>query len=341
MPQDSSQNYDESDDQFAFDSRLTRIGIEIDGGTIGSADVTAKVEIDFSNFFGVQESRETPRIRLAYVDVDFGDIALRFGQDWDVIAPLVPSVHVEFALWGAGNVGDRRPMVQFSWHERQASGLEMKVELAAGFQGSVDGRDHDGLGGRTNIDGINAGIPHGQIRLGASFDSWVEGGRASVGVYGYYGQIQSDGALNGHGDFNPWMVGVDIELPLIGPVSFRSEAWVGQALSDIRGTLLMDVNSATGKEIRGWGGWAEIHAQITESLRLAFGGSLDDPRDRDVNPGILAESRRQNFTIYVSSRLDLGGGLLTGLDVIYWQTDWGILGDADMVRINWWIQLNF
>ncbi len=341
LPEDDSQSFGKNDDQFAFDSRLTRIGIDINAGKIGAAETTAKIEMDFDNLLGRQESREAPRIRLAFINIDFGEVSLRFGQDWDIIAPLLPAVHTQFLLWGAGNLGDRRPMAQLIWKHGNNEGVVFKVEIAAGFQGAVDGSDNDGLGGRTNLDGINSGLPHGQIRLGVAFDSWVEHKRVGLGLYGYLAQIDTDTSFNGKDQFNPWMVGVDIDLPLFGPVTLRAEAWVGQALSGIRGSILQDINTATGDEIRGWGGWAELHVQVTKSLRLAFGASLDDPKNGDLNPLVEGENRQRNFTIYGSSKLDLGGGLWTGFDVIYWRTDWATLGKGDMIRVNWWIQMNF
>ncbi|MCA9321071.1 MAG: hypothetical protein KDB53_10065 [Planctomycetes bacterium] len=342
LPQDGNQTYSKHDDQFAFDSRLTRFGVDIDGGRIGNANLTGKLEMDFANFpQGSTESRETPRIRLAYIDIAWENVSLRFGQDWDVISPLYPAVHSELLLWGAGNLGDRRPMIQFIWQGGDKGGTEFKLEIAAGFQGAVDGADNDGVGGRTNIDGINSGLPHGQMRFGVAFNSWVAEERGDIGAWAYVGQLKTDTRFGNDDDFTPWAVGMDIVLPLFHAFSLRAEGWYGQALSDVRGNMLQDINTATGDEIEGWGGWAELHWQTTDTLRLALGGSIDDPRNRDLNSGVGGENREENWTLYASSKLDLGNGLFTGLDVIYWKTEYAGQANGDMVRVNWWIQLNF
>ncbi|MEE9392566.1 MAG: hypothetical protein V3W41_08690 [Planctomycetota bacterium] len=331
-----------NDSQFALDPRLTRFGFDVDAGEIAGAKVTAKLETDFANFpSGSTESRATPRIRLAYINFDFGELDLRIGQDWDVVSPLYPAVHSELLLWGVGNLGDRRAQVQLIWNTGDPKGFAFTAELSAGLTGAVDGADNDGIGGRSNIDGFDSGHPHGQLRLGGSFSSWVTAERAAIGFWGYVASLETDTRYDGNDRYTPFTVGVDIVLPLFDRVSLRGEAWFGQALSDLRGNILQDINTATGKEISGWGGFAEIHWQATDTLRLAVGGSIDDPDNGDLNFGVSGENRALNWTVYLSSKLDLGGGLTTGLDVIYWETQWLDSGIGNLLRANYWIQLNF
>ena len=334
--------YGTNHSQFAFDSRLTRFGFDLDAGTIGKAEVTGKLETDFANFpQGSTESRETPRIRLAYMNFDFGDVAIRLGQDWDVISPLYPAVHAELLLWGAGNLGDRRPMAQFIWETGDPAGTLFTFEIAAAFPGAVDGADNDGIGGRTNIDGVNGGLPMGQIRMGLAFDSWVEAKRATLGVWGHISRLSTDAEFNGEDDFTAWSVGADVVMPLFGPVSLRGEVWYAQAPSDVRGAILQDINTATGDEIQSWGGWAELHWQISDVFRLAIGGSIDDPDRDDLNFAVAGENRDLNWTLYLSSMYSWGGGLVSGLDVIYWETQWWGEGVGNAFRINFWTALNF
>lgn len=335
-------SFGRNDSQFALDVRLTRFGIDLNAGKIGQADTTGKLEIDFANFpAGSTESRETPRIRLAYINLDFGEITLRLGQDWDVISPLYPAVHAELLLWGAGNLGDRRPMVQFLWNTGDPDGVTFDLELAAGFPGAVDGADNDGLGGRTNLDGVDSGLPQGQARLALGFPSWVDGKRATIGVSGHLNELETDLDYGGDDSFVAWSVGADVVLPLFGGFSLRGEVWIGQAHSDVRGAILQDINTLTGDEIQSWGGWIELHWQASENFRLAIGGSIDDPDNDDLNALVVGESRELNWTLFVSSKLDWGGGLVSGLDVIYWETHWAGDGVGNAVRINFWTALYF
>ena len=113
---ESNGEAENDDDAFAFDARLTRFGFDIDGGKLCKTAITAKLETDFANFVpGIQESRETPRMRLAYINLKNDKTYLRIGQDWDVISPLFPAINAESLMWNAGNLGDRRPQVQFGW----------------------------------------------------------------------------------------------------------------------------------------------------------------------------------------------------------------------------------
>lgn len=332
---------EENDAVFALDARLTRIGLEIDAGSIGSARATGRIETDFSNFVpGVPESREAPRMRLGYFDLDFGDVALRVGQDWDMFAPLYPAVHAQLLLWNAGNPGDRRPQVQLAWQEGDPEGTLLTLEAGAGLQGAINNLDLDaGLGTFTSTerDGFDAGHPHGQARAALAFSSWVPESRGEIGVWGVLGALETDTSFAGEDDFTVWLAGLDWTLPLWGPVTFRGEAWAGEAPGDLRAGIGQTVNPMSGEEIRSYGGWAEIHWQTTDSLRLAAGASLDDPDAEDLMSG----SPEQNFTVYLSSKFDWGGGLFSGFDVLYWETEWVGEGIGNMLRFNAWTQLNF
>ena len=333
---------------FVFDVRLTRIGFDIDAGKIGAADTTGKIELDFLNFpSGLPESRQTPRIRLAYINLDFGDITLRLGQDWDTISPLYPAVNLQATMWNAGNLGDRRPQASLIWDGGDPHATAFQLRLTAGLTGAVDNQDLD-TGFGTERDGFDAGFPHGQIRLGITTDSWVEAKRVSAGVWGMVAGLETDlpVGISGRRHFTPWVIGVDWTVPLFGPVEVRGELWFGQALSDWRGNIGQAINVLSGEEIRGWGGWAELRIQASEALRLSLGGTLDNPRNRDlttnmVGPLPIALARSRNWTLYANGQYDFGGGLLMGLDAIYWQTEWKGVGQGNMLRFDVYAILKF
>lgn len=334
------QTINDREDQFAFDSRLTRLGFDFDMGQMGSADLTAKLETDFANFpAGSRESRATPRIRLAYIQLAWKDFTLRLGQDWDVISPLYPSVHSELLLWGAGNLGDRRPQVQALWQADDEKSFF--IEASLGMSGAIDQIDNDGTGGsRTVADGFDSGHPHGQVRIGTTFDSWVEESRATVAVWGYVATLETDMTFGGEDRFTPYTIGIDFLLPITESVSLTGEAWYGQALSDVRGSILQNINTTTGEEIAGWGGWAEVRVQVSDALRVALGGSIDDPNGGDLS-GASGQDRNLNFTGYVTTKYDFGQGLSSGFDVMYWETQYSEGSRGDMVRFNFWTSLSF
>ncbi|MGQ0613757.1 MAG: hypothetical protein ACT4PV_08480 [Planctomycetaceae bacterium] len=328
------------DDQFAFDVRLTRIGFNFDFGEIGPARVTAKIETDFANFpSGTSESRQTPRIRLAFINIERGRWTFRFGQDWDVIAPLFPAANNETLMWNAGNLGDRRPMAQAIYKTKSEEGTEWTIRIALGMSGAVDNRDLDPVvaGVSSERDGFDSGHPHLQVRAGVSGTSWVEEKRWEAGVWGYVAGLETDTLFAGNDEFTPFVVGLDFQVPLCRRFSVRGELWIGQALSDMRGNVGQTINTTTGDEIAGWGGWMELVFVANAQWRFHLGGTIDDPEDGDVAAG----GRTRNWTTYVGTVRDFTNGLRAGCDVIYWETSTVGMGLGNMIRVNVWIQIDF
>lgn len=340
LPENSG--FGRNNNQFALDARLTRIGFEFDAGKIGRAHTTALIETDFGNSpLGTSESRETPRIRLAYANFDFGDVTIRIGQDWDVISPLCPSVNSEMCNWGAGNIGDRRPQIQFTWAPDDEGGANFGFEASLGLTGAVDSADNDGIGGRTNFDGFDSGLPQFQARVFCSFDSWATDRRGTIGVWGLISSLETDMPFGGETEFTPFAIGMDMILPLTADFTLRGEAWYGQALADSRGNMFQDINTLTGEEISGWGGFAELAWQVADDLRLTFGTSLDNPDDSNLNSGLAGENRALNWTSYVATQYSFNENLRMGLDVAYWESHWAGVGMGNAIRINWYTQLDF
>src|SRR5262245_51049026 len=200
-----------NDDDFAFDARLTRFGFDVDGGKICKTAITGKLEIDFANFIaGTVESRETPRMRLAYVNLKNENNYIRIGQDWDVISPLFPAINAESLMWNAGNLGDRRPQVQFGWNTGDPKCAAFDFKIAAGLTGAISNQDLDPTvaGVSNERDGFDSGLPHIQARVGGTFKSWVCEQTMSFGAWGAIGWNETDTEFNGEDEFDTWVVGV-------------------------------------------------------------------------------------------------------------------------------------
>ena len=151
---------DGTEDNFTLHPRLTRFGMNYNGGEVGDlGTIGGKLEIDFQN--GGSDSRARPRYRHAYMTLDMGDAQLLIGQTWDLVSPLYPAANSDTLMWNTGNLGDRRTQIRYS--RSLSDGLDFAV--AAGLTGAVDQKDRDG----NNIkDGEEAGMPGLQARLGAS-----------------------------------------------------------------------------------------------------------------------------------------------------------------------------
>ena len=69
-----------SSPNFNFLSIQSRIRVNVTGFRALNADITGKLEADF--FGQLNPNINLLRLRLAYVDIDWGNTELRFGQDW-------------------------------------------------------------------------------------------------------------------------------------------------------------------------------------------------------------------------------------------------------------------
>ncbi len=328
---------DDDDAGFALDPRLTRVGMDLKVGEMGGATVNGKLEIDFANFpSGSAESRATPRIRLAYIDLAGEEYALRVGQDWDVISPMFPAVNGETLMWNAGNTGDRRAQIQGRW---APSDSRFNVKACLGLTGAVTNEDLDaGLPGATpERDGFDSGLPHVQMRGAVKLDGPVEKKPVELGAWGAIGKTETDTSFGGETRFDVNILGADFQVPISEEFSVRGEGWTGENLGDFRGGIGQSINTTTGDEIGAVGGWAELAYAASAKTRYHAGSTLDDPDDDDLDNG----RAERNFTGYVGMIHDWASGLRTGLDLIYWDTAWKNLEDGDGYRVNLYFQYNF
>ncbi len=333
---------DDDDDQFVMDVRRSTLGLNTDLGKIGFARVRGKLEFDFASYdFNESESVAGVRLLFAWVDLDLGNgFSLRFGQDWDLISPLDPIVDNQRHLWDTGNLGDRRPQAQFFYNGGSREGVEYSFGVSVGLTGAIDNRDHDvGFGTflSTERDGFDSGQPHIQVAASVAFDSWVADRRIVLGGSFAWGKLETDTEFLGNDDFTSWLVAIDFQIPLLSGLDLRGEAFMGQALGDFRGGISQSLNVTMGEEIDSRGGWAELHWQATDLFGLAAGGSIDNPDADDLE----VASRASNWTLYVASRFDWGDGLRSGLDVIFWKTQYIGRDDGDAIRVNAFVELSF
>lgn len=330
-----------NDNQIHFDPRLTRFGVDLTPVKTGDATVTGKLEIDFANYpTGPSESRATPRIRLAYLDMAEGAYGLRVGQDWDVVSPLFPAVNGQMLMWNAGNLGDRRAQIQGRY--KGSDSFELKAAL--GSTGAVNNEDIDSTAGER--DGFDSGVPHLQVRAGTRPFELLEKKPAEIGFWGLYGRTETDTAFGGEKRFDTWVAGLDMVVPLCSIFTLRGEAWTGANLGDVRGGIGQTINTATGDEIGASGGWAEVVYACTPKTKFHVGAALDDPDNDDLSTTLTNANRRRNQSGYVGTVVDWDSGVRTGLDVTYWQTDYagadGTNGSSgNGVRIDLWFQFNF
>jgi hypothetical protein len=314
---------DENDGRMTIHPRLTRLGgrikaVELDEKTSGGATV----EIDFQN--GGSESRQTPRIRHAFFEIERGQVSFLVGQTWDLFSPLFPAVNNDGLMWNAGNLGDRRPQARVAL--RPPNGRGGRLELAAGvaMPGAIDNTDLDGNG---VMDGLDAAAPMVEGRLG--LQQPMGKGRLTAGISGHWATKQFgdsiSAALSAGEEVTSWSAGIDLSVPLGEKVALEAEAWTGENLADVRGGIGQSLNTATGDLISSSGGWANLSFQVSPKVALVAGGSLDNPKDEDLSVG----SRTLNQTIFGVVKYKPWSRVQLALEYINWKTEYQAAEGAD------------
>jgi hypothetical protein len=319
--------------EFSMHPRLTRFGIDYSGpqlSKLGDAKLSGKLETDFEN--GGSESRQIIRIRHAFLRLDWSEFSILAGQTWDIVSPLYPTVNNDTVQWNAGNVGDRRPQFRAAYEPKAGRG-KFSFIGGAGLTGAIDALDLDSNGFR---DGEESQRPDVQARVGYSYPIGKDRS-ASFGISGFYGFLKTARPIAGRTDYHSQLLNVDFTLPFASQFAFRGEGWWGRNMSDVRGGAGQAINVATGREIRGRGGWFEANIKPSRYFSFNPGFSTDDPLDQDVPNG----GRTRNRSFYFANRIMPGGNFLIGADYLRWLTSYkGFRRGLDN-RVNIFFQYSF
>ncbi len=325
----------DDNDAMTIHPRLSRFGMDFNGGTVGmlwEAKLTGKIEIDFYN--GGSESRDTPRMRHAYLKLMWDNVSFLAGQTSDLISPLFPIINLDMVMWGAGNLGDRRPQIRTDvWAGVGDGTLTWSIE--AGLTGAVDGQVINATDGKLN--GQIAGLPTLQTRLGYKTPFIWEKQNLEIGVWAHYAWEDVDARINGQNRFESWAAGVDLSIPLYESCLWlKMEAWMGANLSDVRGGIFQDIN-ANGQEIRSRGGFIELGIKPMAWLQFFIGYSTDDPARRDLTPvgvgGGNSTGRNSNRIYYFATHMTFDAFKI-GVEYHHWTTEYiGGLDDGTDNRV--------
>jgi hypothetical protein len=322
--------------------RLTRIGVDFDGPKIApfnDAKTSGKLEIDFYNN-GLQpqsESRAAIRMRHAYLKLSWEHLSLLAGQTADLISPLYPVVNPDLVMWGAGNLGDRRPQFRPEFIHRLGPG-DILLGAEAGLTGADDNQDLDAPGtvGSGFRDGEASGLPTLQGRVAYRYPLF-EKSPLEVGFYGHRAWEQTDQRFGGKNHFDSWAYGFDVVLPLYRNLLFvKGEGWRGANVDDVRGGIFQGINTATGAEVFSQGGFAELGWQAFPRYLISIGYSTDDPDNDDVGLGGRAENR----IAYLSNRWNFHP-IEIGFDYLYWVTEYVGFNNGDDNRFQAYIAYRF
>jgi hypothetical protein len=328
-------------EDFTMHPRLSRLGVDFDGGkldALGGPAITGKIEVDFFNngLQGQSESRAALRMRHAWLKMAWGQFSVLGGQTNDVIAPIFPIVNADLVMWGAGNLGDRRPQLRMEYAPPAAeNGLIVQTEI--GLTGADDNADLDSPGtyGAGFRDGETSGLPTLQARLASRFA--LGSSRAELGVWAHRAWEEPDTSFAGENEFDSNALGADLTLPIYKDVvAFKGEIWMGENVDDVRGGIFQGINRTTGEEIDARGGFAELSVKCSDRLTAYIGFSNDNPENDDVE----ANGRAENVIYYTALRWNYKP-LGFGLEYLNWTTKYVGLDDGDDNRVAGFMQYSF
>jgi hypothetical protein len=264
---------------FNGDVRQTRLNFSAAGPQIWyGATPKAVVEIDFAGGFGNGNFGDislTPRLRLGYVEVDWGKHRLLFGQQNDLTVAFVSYSlsHLAFPLsFASGLVGWRRPGI-FGYHtvagDRSSTWLELAYEIGAPHWaiGVANIGNQVGTPGNPGTDrfGFNngeaSGIPafQGRVTLG-------QGSNYQVYAAGHWNRIDRNGVDSTGGPFSPKdldVVALQVGArAVVGPLTIQGQGFTGKNLAELTGAFLQfQTNNIN--DIHEYGGYVQAGFNFT------------------------------------------------------------------------------
>jgi hypothetical protein len=331
---------------FGGDARQTRLNWSLAGSKIfGGATPKAVAEIDFFGTAGTSATNVTPRLRLSYGELNWGDTIFRAGQfNMLLLGTFSPTSvgHIpQSYAYNAGYLGGRTIGLEGT-HSMPVG--DMKVE--GSLQVLRPSQGNLGSEAATNLTfAESSGTPALQARL-----RLVKPKLLDVYLVGHWNQIDRNGIDNNKavpaalGDTQTTVVGSAGVKVTAGPLTVQGQGYVGKNLADFTAALGQFVRTQDG-DLHEWGAWGQVGYNITpEFSAWAFLGT-DHPNYKEVedlaNAGafstataiapataptpaqILASSRGnarlQNVTFAGMLRY-MEGGYALGLEYIHMRT---------------------
>ncbi len=289
-----------NDGQFHMTARQTRLGLNIAGPDSGTVISTARIEVDF--YGGTEPNSTTPRMRHAYLDLDFPsqDVSVRAGQTSDVVSPLVPSTLNYQAGFNQGDIGFQRNQIRITKGYNLAANQRVLMAAAA-----------------TRATGSESvGRPGVQGRMGITFDGF--GGQpTTIGVPGH--EAPTPGLLSSRS------VCADLVIPLGKRVKFQGEYYEGRNLASYLGGLAAGPTNADTS-----GFWAALGYEASSNWTFNGGYALDDPEIDDVATGEMTSNAR----IWTNANYAIDSATTVGIEVAEHTTGYKDTVDEQATRFQ-------
>jgi hypothetical protein len=327
--------FDEQDDELGITSMQTRLGLNISGPDALDAKTSGTVEVDFYGTLA-PENKAKLMMRRAFVKMDWGSVWVLAGQEWELFSPGAPDVLNYPYLALAGSPGYRRPLVAVGGKV----GLGDLTVDAAVAAVRVMGEITTFGSGLVKDTGGDSGWPALQGRVGVSLPSHVPDKRFVVGVSGVAGEEEVDTLVGGvEHHFTTWGVCADGEVPVFALDSvalvLKGEAWIGENMDEWLGGIGQGVDFGRMDVIAAAGGWGQATVELGTDTKINLGAGFDNPQNGDLTVNAVNTiPRTSNVVYYGNIKQKLSKQLTLGFEVMYFDTNYLVLGRADNLRFQ-------
>jgi predicted porin len=310
------------------DVRQSRFSLAFAGPKVfQGATPRAYVEVDFSNNAGQGGYGDVsllPRLRHVYAELNWGNTAIRFGQDHELLigsSPWAPPAgpasvgHIGYPLvYQAGAVGWREPGVAvyqqfpgfFGAASLEFAAMVMRSQWVAPLLAS-------GLPNQAATSaGEQSGYPGFEARVQAV------GKNFRLGVSGHWNQSHRAGIGNQETAALPDLITQAVQVGArlnAGPITLQGGGYAGKNLAPLLGALLQFQGNA--QDIQEIGGWAQAGFNFTPELSVWGLAGTSKPSNSDV---IAAGGTRLQNTVVSGMLRYQEGGYAIGLEYAHWHT---------------------
>ncbi|MBF0485661.1 MAG: hypothetical protein HQL16_04000 [Candidatus Omnitrophica bacterium] len=295
---------------FNMSGQDIRLGINFkpavmdDGGKVGG-----KFEMDFAGNPSAQATY-TPRLRHAYITLDYDKWGVTAGHTWDFFAPLNTNLLNSGNAWRAGNIGHRHPQAYLTnkWGKILGGDVATKV-------GIIDSDDLYQENSKTPVVGVYA-----------SYDTKIMGVASNFGVGGIAGQSSTDalGTSEGNKSNDIYAVTLNSTLKFTDWLALKAEGFEGSRLDRFYVNNAVGTNNtsynATTKGLRTIGGFMELTYNPLKKVETNFGMGIDQLMN-DKNT-VTSAAWSSNDTYWTNIKYSLTKDLILGLEYQRFNTNW-------------------
>ena len=308
---------------FSMNARHTRIGMKLAGPELANGGkVKGLIEMDFAGGFpnsSTAARQPQPRLRHAWVELNYPTWAARFGQDWALIAGPFPNTTSFVVGAGKGNLWMRYPQMKFTM---KADPLKLAVSLNRPMAGNIGYNDNTGGDFDMVGDGEMSGMPWIMGRVWYDLDKI-----ATLSLSGHYGMEQINDTVDpldtldtaAPHDMTTFSINADA-IVKIENIAFTVRGFMGENLNSFFGGVFQgyvrDYTSVT--NIASMGGWAQMVYKFDDQWSATIGGGFDDPDDEDLGNG----ARDKNDWMFANVGFEITKGVKFMLEGEYLKTSY-------------------